>query len=106
MLTRFVVAAALAVGFSSPALAQTAYTTAQPITPGTNLSAAGMGYRAACSSAGYVRLIMADGSLYDLYATVGLGGEDGIGIIGVATTGTPTPAGTCTITALSGRTAR
>jgi hypothetical protein len=97
---RLILAAALAVGLSSPVLAQTAYTTARPVTPGTNV-AAGSGYRAACSAAGFVRLIMTDGTLYDIYASQGTGGEDGIAVVGVATTGTPSPAGTCTVTVLA-----
>lgn len=79
------------------------YIGAVPLTPGVNLppERSGSGYRIACSAAGWFRLIMYDGSSYDVYANQGQGGEDGLKVIGVATAGnTPTPVGTGTVQVL------
>lgn len=79
------------------------YTGAMPLVPGTNLtnSQVGRAYRIGCSSAGWFRLIMLDGSNYDVYANQGQGGEDGIQILGVASSAnTPSPAGAGTVSVL------
>lgn len=73
------------------------YRTARTITPGTRAKP-GNGYRIACSTAGWVRLLMDDGSPYDVYATVGQGGEDGVAISGVATTAPKLPAAEVVVT--------
>lgn len=57
----------------------------------------GVGYRIACASAGWVRLVMDDGSFYDVYAVVGTGGEDGISVTGIANT-PKTPAADAVVT--------
>jgi len=63
------------------------YTSARPITPGTPVPS-GSGVGIACSVAGLVNLIMHDGSIYPVYATVGHGQLDGIAVRDVQTAGT------------------
>jgi hypothetical protein len=83
-------------------MADAPLTDAFPVTPGTSVPR-GRAYRIACTTDGYFRLIMANGSFYDVFATRGQGGEDGISIVGVAATGTPSPAGVGIVTVLTGR---
>jgi len=59
-----------------------AYRSSLPITPGTNV-AAGDGLCVACSSAGYVRLLMQDGSYLDIYAQQGTAIIDDLAVSGV-----------------------
>lgn len=104
MLRRLALALAALAGLSAPAFAQFTeatpiYNSARPLVPGQIYTPSGS-WRAACSSAGWIRLVMGDGSLYDLYASVGMGGEDGISIIGVAASGAPSPAASCVVTSL------
>ncbi|BAQ43976.1 hypothetical protein [Methylobacterium aquaticum] len=60
---------------------------ARPITPGT-IVRAGRGVVIACSAAGNVRLVMADGSFLDVYAGVGTAEFFGYAVVGVDGPGT------------------
>ena len=97
-------ALAVAFGLTTPASAQ--FTTATPLYNAARTFVPGQVYtpspswRASCSSAGWARLLMIDGTFYDIFASVGTGGEDGIGIIGVAATAPALPAAACTFTGL------
>ncbi|TGD94055.1 hypothetical protein [Methylobacterium nonmethylotrophicum] len=62
-------------------------TTARPITPGTRVSSGG-GFVIACDTAGYVRVIMFDGTTLDVYAGVGTAEFSGYAIVGVDAAGT------------------
>jgi hypothetical protein len=105
----FALAASLAAGLSLPAFAQapsqtpsqgSGYNSGVVAVPGALLSSPRASWRAGCSTAGWLRLILADGSNYDLYANPGTAAEDGIGILGVAAT-SPQPAATCVVTLLT-----
>lgn len=72
------------------------YRSASPITPGTNVRS-GNGIALACSAAGTVRLIMDDGSFFDVYALVSTAFIDNIAVTGVNVPGTTA---TCTVTVL------
>lgn len=102
MLARIAFALAALVGLAAPALCQvaapTTFNALRVLVPGAVYSPSGS-WRAACSSAGWLRFVMADGSLYDVYVSVGTGGEDGISIIGLAASG-PSPAAACVVSGL------
>lgn len=72
------------------------YRSASPITPGTRV-AAGAAVALACSAAGNERLIMDDGSFFDVYALVGTAIIDNLAVSGVNVAGTTA---TCTVTVL------
>jgi hypothetical protein len=59
-----------------------AYRSSSPITPGTTVRA-GDGVCIACSVAGFVRLLMQEGSYLDVYAQPGTAIIDNIAVIGV-----------------------
>ncbi|WP_264046896.1 hypothetical protein [Methylobacterium flocculans] len=63
------------------------YTSARTITPGTSVSS-GSGVGIACSAAGIVNLVLHDGSIYPVYATVGQGQIDNVAVRDVQAGGT------------------